>query len=83
MTTGYWLLVICCGEPILWGPYTTDSERVNEYDMALIDPGTEYCIFIDPDNVADPGKSWAWKPSQDYRAERLDYINNIQDKEYD
>lgn len=81
MITDYWLLVICNGEPILWGPYPSDTARIDEYDMALIDPGTEYCIFIDPDNAFEPGKPWAYKPSHQYRAERLDYIKSLEDQE--
>jgi len=80
MITGYWLLVIRCGEPILSGPYQTDSDRVEDYDMALIDPGTEYCIFIDPDNNFKPGTPWAWKPSWSYRQERIDYLNSLEDE---
>ena len=62
-------------------PFESDAERVGEYDMCLIDPGTEYTIFIDPDNVAEPGQPWAWKPSKDYERERLDYINNGEDED--
>ena len=76
----YWLLQIINGQPNLWGPYESDAARLNEYDMCLIDPGTEYLIFIDPDNVAEPGKPWAWKPSQEFRQERLDYIDSIPDE---
>lgn len=74
----YWLLQIICGEPIMRGPYASDAERENEYDMCLIDPGTEYIILIDPDRDGDPNKPHAWKPSQEYRQERLDYINGIE-----
>lgn len=81
MITGYWLLVIRCKEPILQGPYQTDADRLGDYDLALIDPGTEYCIFIDPDNAFKPGEPWAWrKPSQDYRQERIDYLNGLEDE---
>lgn len=79
MIQGYWLLQILNGQPVLHGPYTSDAERLNEFDMCLIDPGTEYTIFIDPDNVVKPGQPWAWKPSQEYRQERVDYINNLED----
>lgn len=75
----YWLLQIIHGQPVLWGPFDDDATRLGEYDMCLIDPGTEYLIFIDPNNVAEPGRPWAWKPSQEFRQERLDYINNIVD----
>lgn len=77
----YWLLQIRCGEPILFGPYESDAARVNEFDMCLIDPGTEHIVFIDPGSVTHPQKPYAWKPSWAYRQERLDYINNIQEEE--
>lgn len=79
MITGYWLLQIIYAQPVLRGPYESDAARLDEYDMCLIDPGTEYIILIDPDNAAEPGKPWAWKPSKDYERERLDYINNGED----
>lgn len=79
MLTGYWLLQIICGEPVLRGPYATDAEREHEYDMCLIDPGTEYIILIDPPRDGEAGPH-AWKPSEDYKRERLNYINSIEDE---
>lgn len=75
LISGYWLLQINCGQPVLRGPYVSDEARVSEFDMCLIDPGTEYVIFIDP----FPAPAYAWKPSKEYERERLDYINNLPD----
>ncbi len=74
----YWLLQIYGGQPILRGPYDSDEERVNEFDLCLIDPGTEYIIFLDPTSQPN-GAPHAWKPSKEYERERRDYIDNIPD----
>jgi len=73
----YWLLHIRAGQPILWGPYDSDDARLNEFDMCLIDPGTEYIVFLDPGNANTKGKPHAWRPSKEYERERLDRLDNL------
>lgn len=71
---GYWLLQIIYDEPVLRGPFETDAKRENELDMCLLDPGTQHIVLIDP---GDPPH--AWKPSYQYRRERMDRIDNLPD----
>lgn len=73
--TGYWLLQINAGQVMFRGPYATDAEREHEFDMCLIDPGTEYVVFIDP----TPAPGYAWKPSKEYTRERQLYIDSLED----
>ena len=72
MITGFWLLQIIHGEPVLRGPYPDDAAREHELDMCLIDPGNEYIILIDPN---DPPH--AWKPSWAYTQERLRRLEEL------
>lgn len=74
---GYWLLQIIHGEPKLRGPYESDAQREDELDMCLIDPGTEYTILIDPKGADD--QPHAWKPSYQYKKERLDRLEQLPD----
>lgn len=76
MNNAYWIVHICAGEPTLWGPYTSDAERQDEFDMCTIHPGTEYIILIDPTQTEKPH---IWLPSKEYVNERRDYINNVED----
>lgn len=80
MNGQYWLLQVNCGQPVLRGPYATDAERENEFDMCLIDPGTEYIIFIDPGTVPNPTQPHAWRPSKEYERERLDRLDQLEDE---
>lgn len=43
--------------------------------MCLIDPGTEYIILIDPTGA--DGQPHAWKPSYQYRKERLYRLGHL------
>lgn len=75
----FWLLQIYDGQPILRGPYDSDEDRLDEFDMCLIDPLTEYIIFLDPYSQPD-GKPCAWRPSKEYERERMDRLDNLPDE---
>ena len=74
MNSAYWLLQIIYGDPVLRGPYASDAVREHELDMCLIDPGTEHIVLIDPGNPPH-----AWKPSHQYKQERLDRLAHLED----